>query len=59
MTEHLPYYAAYPPACIHKLLGNNVIITGISSVAAIKWIKLLQTAVLISKYGSQGGEVHF
>lgn len=43
---------------LRRLLGNIVVITGISSVAAIKWIKLLQTSVLISKYGSQGGEVY-
>lgn len=29
----------------------------ISSVAAIKWFKLLQVSLLIFKYGSQGEEV--
>lgn len=43
---------------LHRLLANIVIIIGISSVAAIKWIKLLQTSVLIFKYGSQGEEVY-
>lgn len=43
---------------LHKLLGNIVIIIGLSFVAAIKWIKLLQTSVLISIYGLQGEEVY-